>query len=83
MVWLNHASTSFWINAFKIVYSEIEETIPSLKKNKSLGLVGITAELLQVAEEQLPEEICKICNKAWQEGIIPKEWVQIHPNNNT
>ena len=39
--------------------------------------------MLQVAGEQLPEEICKICNKASQEGIIPKEWVQIHPNNNT
>ena len=47
--------------------------MPSLKTNKTPGLDEIAAEMLQVAGAQLPEEICKICNKARQQGIIPKE----------
>ena len=57
-----------------ILYSEVEEAIRSLKKNKNSGPDGITAEMLQAGGEQLTREIHKLCNKAWQEGTIPKEW---------
>ncbi|CAF5120014.1 unnamed protein product, partial [Rotaria magnacalcarata] len=39
--------------------------------------------MLQAGGEQLEREIHKLCNKAWQEGTIPDEWGQIHPNTNT
>ena len=58
----------------EILYSEVEEAIHSLKKNKSPGPDGITAEMLQAGGKKLAREIHKLCNKAWQEGTIPKEW---------
>ena len=58
----------------EILYSEVEEAIRSLKKNKSPGSDGITAEMLQAGGEKLAREIHKLCNKAWQEGTIPKKW---------
>ncbi|CAF1426913.1 unnamed protein product [Adineta ricciae] len=46
----------------------------SLKKNKSPGLDGVTAEVLQAGGDQLARQIRKLCNKAWREGTIPEEW---------
>ena len=57
-----------------IMYSEIQAAIHSLKKNKSPGSDGITAEMLEAEGEQLARRIHKLCNKAWQEGTIPGEW---------
>ena len=57
-----------------ILYSEIEDAINTLKRNKSPGSDGITAELLQAGGEQLTRQIHKLCNKAWEEGTIPEEW---------
>jgi hypothetical protein len=57
-----------------VLYSEIQAAIHSLKKNKSPGSDGITAELLQAGGEQLTRQMHTLCNKAWQEGTIPDEW---------
>jgi hypothetical protein len=57
-----------------ILYSEVQEAIRTLKKNKSPGSDGITSEMLQAGGEQLAHEIHKLCNKAWDEGTIPGEW---------
>ena len=57
-----------------ILYSEVEAAIQSLKKNKSPGADGITAEMLQAGGEQLARQMHKLCNKAWQESTIPEEW---------
>jgi hypothetical protein len=57
-----------------ILYSEVQAAIHSLKKNKSPGSDGITAEMLQAGGEQLARQMHKLCNKAWQEGTIPEEW---------
>jgi hypothetical protein len=57
-----------------ILYSEVQEAIRALKKNKSPGSDGITSEMLQAGGEQLAHEIHKLCNKAWHEGTIPGEW---------
>ena len=46
-----------------ILLSEVEQAIQSLKKNKSPGLDGIQAELLQSGEESLAYEIHKLCNE--------------------
>ena len=57
-----------------ILFSEIQAAIHSLKKNKSPGSDGITAEMLQAGGEQLARQMHKLCNKVWQEGTIPEEW---------
>ena len=57
-----------------ILYSEVQAAIQALKRNKSPGSDGITAEMLQAGGEQLAREIHKLCNKAWHEGTIPEEW---------
>ncbi|CAF1081345.1 unnamed protein product [Adineta ricciae] len=57
-----------------ILYSEVQSAISSLKKNKSPGSDGITAEMLQAGGEQLARQIHKLCSKAWREGTIPEEW---------
>ena len=57
-----------------ILYSEVQAAINSLKRNKSPGSDGITAEMLQAGYEPLSREIHKLCNKTWHEGTIPEEW---------
>ncbi|CAF1359303.1 unnamed protein product [Rotaria magnacalcarata] len=57
-----------------ILYSEVQAAINSLKRNKSSGSDGVTAEMLQAGGEPLSRQIHKLCNKAWHEGTIPEEW---------
>ncbi|CAF4843884.1 unnamed protein product [Rotaria socialis] len=57
-----------------ILYSEVEEAIHTLKKNKSPGSDGIAAEMLQAGGEGLARQIHELCNRAWYEGTIPEEW---------
>ncbi|CAF4277996.1 unnamed protein product, partial [Rotaria magnacalcarata] len=58
----------------EILYSEVQTAINSLKRNKSPGSDGITAEMLQAGGEPLSRQIHKLCNKAWHEVTIPEEW---------
>ncbi|CAM4973194.1 unnamed protein product [Rotaria socialis] len=57
-----------------ILYTEVEQAIHTLKNNKSPGSDGITAEMIQAGGEQLIRQIHALCNKAWHQGVIPKEW---------
>ena len=57
-----------------ILYSEVEEAMRTLKRNKSPGSDGITAEMIQEGGEQLVRQIHPLCNKAWNESTIPEEW---------
>ena len=61
-------------DSYDILYSEVQEAIHTLKRNKSPGSDGITAEMLQAGGEQLARQMHKLCNKAWDEGTIPEEW---------
>ncbi|CAF1621865.1 unnamed protein product, partial [Adineta ricciae] len=57
-----------------ILYSEVENAINKLKKNKSPGNDEITAEMLQAGGESLIRKIHELCNRAWNEENIPEEW---------
>ena len=57
-----------------ILYSEVEEAIPTLKRNKSPGSDEITAEMIQADGEQLVRQIYWLCNKVWSKGTILEEW---------
>ena len=61
-------------DAQDILYSEIEAAIQRLKRNKSQGPDGITAEMLQAGGESLARQIHNLCNKAWHGGIISEDW---------
>ena len=61
-----------------VLYSEVQTAINSLKRNKSPGSDGVTAEMLQAGGEPLSRQIHKLCNKAWHEGMIPEEWGKIY-----
>ena len=41
----------------QVLYSEVEEAIRALKKDKSSGSDGITAEMIQARGEQLVQQI--------------------------
>ena len=56
-----------------ILYSEAEEAICSLEKNKNQGPDGIIPKMSQGRGKHLTREIHNLCNKAWQEGTIQKE----------
>ena len=56
-----------------ILYSEVEEAIRILKRNRSPGSDEITAEMIQAGEEQLVRQIHLLCNKAWNKSTIPEE----------
>ena len=56
-----------------ILYSEVEEAICTLKRNKSPGSDEITAEMIQASGEQLVRQIHLLYNKAWNESNIPEE----------
>ncbi|CAF0796496.1 unnamed protein product [Didymodactylos carnosus] len=47
-----------------ILNSEVQTAIRALKRNKSPGSDGITAEMLQAGGEQLARQIHNLCNKA-------------------
>ena len=66
-----------------ILYSEVEEAIRTLKRNKSPGSNGITAEMIQEGGEQLLRQIHRLYNKAWSESIIPERMEQLCPSTNT
>ena len=57
-----------------ILYSEVEEALRTLKRNKSPGPDEITAEMIQAGGEQLVRQIHQLCNKVWSETTIPEEW---------
>ena len=57
-----------------ILYSQIEETIRTPKRNTSPGSDRITAEMIQASGEQLVRQIHLLCNKAWNESTISEEW---------
>ena len=57
-----------------ILYSEVEEAIPTLKRKKSQASHGITAEMIQAGGEQLPPQTHLLGNKPWSEGTIPEQW---------
>ena len=57
-----------------ILFSEVEQAIQSLKKNKSPGSDGIPAELLQSDGESLTHQIHQHCNKIWHSEVIPEDW---------
>ncbi|CAF3566017.1 unnamed protein product [Rotaria socialis] len=57
-----------------ILYSEVEEAIGTLKKNKSPGSDGIAAKMLQTGCEALARQIHELYNRAWYEGTILEEW---------
>ena len=56
-----------------ILYSEVEEAIRTLKRNKSPGTDEITDETIQASGEQLVRQIHLLYNKAWNESTIPEE----------
>lgn len=52
----------------------MKEAIRKLKKGKSAGHDNITGEMLQNLGEKGIRVLTKICNKAWSEGKIPRDW---------
>ncbi|CAF3342873.1 unnamed protein product [Rotaria socialis] len=66
-----------------ILYSEVQAAIQALKRNKSPGSDGITAEMLQAGEEQLVQQIHKLCNKAMAWRYDSRRMGQIYFGTNT
>lgn len=57
-----------------ILYSEVRNAINKLKLNKSPGNDQITSEMLKAGGEVIIDELLELCNQAWKEGTVPKEW---------
>jgi hypothetical protein len=59
-----------------LLKAEVQKAINLLKKGKSPGTDGITAEKLQAGGDIVLEEMYKICQAVWEEEDIPKEWTK-------
>ncbi|MEL7177812.1 MAG: reverse transcriptase domain-containing protein [Pseudomonadota bacterium] len=55
---------------------EVRRAIKRLKCGKSPGVDGVTAEMLKAGGEAVVEWLTSICQRAWEEGEVPAEWVQ-------
>ena len=55
---------------------EVEAAVQLLKKGKSAGVYNIPAELVQVAGKDVITVLTTICNKIWQTGEWPTQWIQ-------
>ena len=47
-----------------------------MKKEKSVGVDNIPAELVKAGGEDVTTALTKICNKIWQTGEWPTPWTQ-------
>ena len=59
-----------------ILLEEVQSAIKKLKKNKSAGTDGITAEMIRAGGEALTRQIHLLCNQVWKEERFPEEWTQ-------
>ena len=59
-----------------ILRHEVETAIQKLKRNKSPGEDGITAEMVKAGGDVLVQEIHSLCKQAWEEGRVPNEWLK-------
>src|SRR5678815_2474231 len=48
--------------------------VRKLKNGKSVGIDEITGEMLKNGGEMVIDSIWKLCNKAFMEGIVPRDW---------
>ena len=59
-----------------ILWKEVEATVQSLKKGKSVGVNNIPAELVQAGGEDVITAPTTICNKIWQTVEWTTPWTQ-------
>ena len=45
-----------------------------MKNGKSAGIDGITGKMIKNGGDSVIDWIWKLCNKAFLEGVVPKEW---------
>jgi hypothetical protein len=57
-----------------ITKEEVIGRVRKLKNGKSPGIDGITGEMIKNGGENVIDWIWKLCNKAFAEGIVPKDW---------
>ena len=57
-----------------ITRKEVVGRARKLKNGKSAGIGGITGEMIKNGGECVIDWIWKLCNKAFVEGIVPKDW---------
>ena len=55
---------------------EVKRAIGRLKMGKAPGVDGITAEMLRFGGEVVIDWMHLICNLAWKQGIVPKDWMK-------
>lgn len=58
----------------EIKQEEIEDAIKWLKNGKAPGIDKITPEMIKNMGEEGRQLFLKICNKAWYEKTVPRDW---------
>jgi hypothetical protein len=53
---------------------EVETAIEKLRRNKSLGIDQIPAELIKAGGETLYSEICELICSIWNKEELPQQW---------
>ena len=61
---------------FPILREEVEIAVKSLKKGKSAGIDNIPGELVQAGGRAMIEALHKLCQKIWESGEWPTQWIQ-------
>ena len=55
---------------------DVRRAIGRLKMGKAAGIDGITAEMLKFGGEVVIDWMHLICNSAWEQGVVPEEWMR-------
>ena len=59
-----------------ITHEEVNQAIKRLKNGKAAGIDGITAEMLKYGGDVVTEWMVKICQMAWERGVVPADWTK-------
>ena len=63
-------------DSYPILREEVEGSVKSLKKGKSVGLGNIPSELVRAEREAMTNMLLITYNKIWQTGEWPAPWTQ-------
>ena len=59
-----------------ILLEEVEWAIARLKRSKSPGVDGISAEMIKAGGNELTKKLHEIYQQIWREGTVPMEWTR-------
>ena len=72
-MWIDGVRRNGYFGNEAISKDEVRGRVKKLKNGKAAGIYGITGEMIKNGGESVIDWIWKLCNKAFNEGVVPKD----------